>query len=53
MPTPMEEFLFDLRGFTVIPQVLETDHLNEFNGWIDELPPLGQAEWLGYMEVQT
>ena len=49
----MEEFLFDLRGFVVISQALEADHLKKINDWIDVLPPLEREEWLGNMEVHT
>ena len=27
MPTPMEEYLFDLHGYTVIKGALDPDHL--------------------------
>ena len=33
--TPMEEYFFDLRGFTIIPAALDKGELAELNGWID------------------
>jgi hypothetical protein len=35
MVTPMEEYLFDLRGYTVIRQALARDHVAAINAWLD------------------
>ena len=37
---PMEEYLFDLCGYTVIPNTLDPDHIAAINAWIDALPSL-------------
>ncbi len=38
MPTPMEEYLFDLHGYTVIKGALDPDHLRAMNNFLDALP---------------
>ena len=47
----MEEYLFDLRGFLVLRNAIDPDHLREINGALDALltldPPLGKGEWYG------
>lgn len=53
MLPPMEEYFFDLRGYTVIPQALERDHLAALNAWIDALPTLQPGQWLGNVYTQT
>ena len=41
MPTPMEEYLFDLHGYTVIKGAIDPDHLRAMNDFLDALPSLG------------
>lgn len=53
MLTPMDEYLFDLHGYTVIPNALERDHLAALNGWIDALPPLQTGQWFGNVYTQS
>ncbi len=53
MITPMEEYLFDLRGYSVIPQALDRDHLAVINAWIEALPPLKTGQWFGNVYVQS
>lgn len=49
--TPMEEYLFDLRGFLVLKKAIAPDHLREINATLDTLlaldPPLQRGEWYG------
>ena len=40
--TPMEEFLFDLRGYLVLKKAIASDHLREINATLD--PPLRKGE---------
>ena len=47
MITPTEEYLFDLRGYTIIREALDRDHLGALNDWIDALPPLETGQWFG------
>ena len=35
VPDPMEEYLFDLRGYTMIEQAIDKNHLRAMNAWID------------------
>ncbi len=53
MIAPLEEYLFDLQGYTVIPKALEPDHVRAMNAWIDALPPLETGQWHGNVSVQT
>ena len=34
-PSSMEEFLFDLKGYTVVQRALGADELRALNGWVD------------------
>ena len=36
MPTEMEDYLFDLQGYLVLPQAVDADHLSEINAVIDQ-----------------
>jgi hypothetical protein len=51
--SPLEEYLFDLRGYTVLEQALDPDHVRTMNAWIDALPRLELRGWYGPMEVHT
>lgn len=53
MLTPMDEYLFNLQGYTVIPQAIERDHLAALNAWIDALPPLQTGQWFGTVYTQS
>ena len=55
MIAPMEEYLLDLRGYTVVLQALDRDDIGAINGWIDALPPLKTGEWLGnvYLNLRS
>ncbi len=46
-PTPLDDFLFDLRGYLVLENAVEPELLDDLNAAIDKLPPLGSGEWLG------
>ncbi len=49
--TPMEEYLFDLRGFLVLRNAIAPDHLAGINAVLDTIlaldPPLRRGEWYG------
>ncbi len=46
-PSALDDFLFDLRGYLVLKQAVEPDLVDDLNGAIDALPPLGYEEWYG------
>ncbi len=49
MPTEMEEYLFDLKGFLVIREAIDSAHLTELNDLIDVLKEVEVGEWSGYV----
>src|ERR1051325_9525648 len=46
-PPALDDFLFDLRGYLVLKNVVEPELLNALNTAIDVLPPLEVGQWLG------
>lgn len=46
---PLEEYLFDLRGYTVLERAVDPDAVRAMNVWIDALPPLEIGQWMGNM----
>src|SRR5437763_4943056 len=40
-PTPLDDFLFDLRGYLILKQAVESDLVDDLNRAIDALPPPG------------
>jgi hypothetical protein len=46
-PTPLDDFLFDLRGYLILENAVEPELLDELNAAIDNLPPLEYEEWYG------
>ena len=53
MIPPLDEYFFDLHGYTIIPDALHRDHIDEINGWITALPSLKTGEWYDRVYVQT
>lgn len=51
--TALEEYFFDLHGYTVLPSALTPDHVEACNSWIDGLPSLEINQWLGNVHVQS
>ena len=49
MPTEMEDYLFDLRGYIILQGALDRDHVRELNAIIDELLPIAPGAWKGHM----
>ncbi len=52
MPTPMENYLFDLRGYLILEDVLTADEVAELNACIDNILPIEPDEWDGYIRAQ-
>jgi hypothetical protein len=52
--TPMQEYLFDLRGYLLLEGALDVDHVAEMNAIIDRVmtldPPLRHGEWYGHVQ---
>ena len=46
-PTPLDDFLFDLRGYLILKQAVEPDLVDALNSAIDALPPLDYGQWYG------
>ena len=48
-PTPMQEYMFDLVGYTQLPGVLSAQELASMNAWLDAHASAtdGLGEWIG------
>ena len=49
-PTPMEDYLFDLRGYLVLEQALSPEHVAELNAGIDAHTYLAPGDWRGWVQ---
>src|SRR5215216_5161301 len=49
MPTDLEIYLFDLRGYLLLEQALSKKEVKALNKGIDALLPLKRGEWAGYV----
>ena len=49
MPTELEEYLFDLRGFIIIENAVESRLIADLNAGLDELDFWGDWEWKGHL----
>ena len=47
-PTEMEEYLFDLRGYIVLKNAVDVEHLVELNEIIDTYHDLEPDGWRGW-----
>jgi hypothetical protein len=47
MPTEMEEYLFDLRGYLVLQGAVDTGHVARLNAGLDEYTSLQPDQWCG------
>jgi hypothetical protein len=54
-PSALDEWYFDLHGFSVLPQCLSATELREINDYIDGLgqPFKPNGEWYGNVQVQS
>lgn len=46
-PTPLDDFLFDLRGYLILQNAVEPGLLDALNDAFDRFPPLQRGEWWG------
>ena len=47
LPTPLEDFFFDLRGYLVLEHAVEPDLIDALNGAVDAVPTLEYGQWYG------
>jgi hypothetical protein len=47
IPSPLDDFLFDLRGYLVLPQAIAPDLLADLNHAFDHFPDLPPLGWWG------
>ena len=51
VPSPLEEYLFDLQGFLLLRGALSIDEVAACNGIVDGIPAsLGRREWWGHVQ---
>ncbi len=53
MPTAMENYLFDLRGYLVLKGAVLPEHVERINQSIDAIPSLENGEWYGNVQGHT
>lgn len=46
-PTPLDDYLFDLRGYLILENAVEPELLDRLNRAFDDFPSLQQWEWWG------
>ena len=49
MPDALQEYLFDLRGYIIIPNALEPDLIDDLNAGLDAVDFWGDWEWKGWL----
>ncbi len=50
MPSEMEIYLFDLRGYLLLENALSAEEVAALNAGIDAILPLQHNEWFGYIQ---
>ena len=53
MPTALEIYLFDLRGYVILPAALSSEEVAELNSCLDTIPELEPGEWYGYVHAHS
>lgn len=53
MPTALENYLFDLRGYLVLKNALSPQEVRELNEGLDAMPPLKPDEWHGHVHREN
>ncbi len=46
-PSALDDFLFDLRGYLILRNVIAPDLLDDLNRAFDQFPPMEFGQWLG------
>jgi hypothetical protein len=52
MPTNLEDYLFDLRGYLILKGALSKSEVAALNQGLDDVPPLQRNEWHGAVHRQ-
>jgi hypothetical protein len=52
MPSDLEIYLFDLRGYILLENALSADEVASMNTIIDEIMPLSAGDWYGHVHSQ-
>jgi ectoine hydroxylase-related dioxygenase (phytanoyl-CoA dioxygenase family) len=50
MPTAMDDYLFDLRGYLVLKNAVDAEHITALNTVLDAIPPLEYGQWWGNVQ---
>ncbi|TVQ27478.1 MAG: hypothetical protein EA382_03645 [Spirochaetaceae bacterium] len=53
MVSEMDRYLFDLRGYLVLPKAIDGDHVARLNAGIDEIPAMNPGDWFGYVHREN
>jgi hypothetical protein len=53
MPTDLDDYLFDLRGYLILKNAVDADLLHRLNAGVDAIPPTQPGEWWGHVENQV
>src|SRR5262249_22203053 len=46
-PAPMDDYLFDLRGYLIFRNAVDAGHIADLNAALDTVPPLEYGAWWG------
>lgn len=49
-PSELDDFLFDLNGYLVLKNAVDSDLVNRLNDAIDNLPDVKYGEWIGHSQ---
>lgn len=53
MITDFDRYLFDLQGFLVLKNAVETESINAMNRILDDMPVMEPGEWYGYVHREN
>lgn len=50
IPSDLDEYLFDLNGYLLLPKLLSAEEVAEGNALVDAIPPLPRGGWHGWVQ---
>jgi ectoine hydroxylase-related dioxygenase (phytanoyl-CoA dioxygenase family) len=50
LPAPMDDYLFDLRGYLILKNAIDPDLIDDLNRALDQFPPLEYQQWHGNVQ---